>query len=149
MSSINPIIKTQISGALRLHLELRSRGLRAPDALGDLPTVFARAVQNDPEGLMHPRASWAAMTSCLIKLARHEELSADDLAEVPEPHRSHLLGHAAGHRQMCELYERHNRAKDMLSDLLGRIDENDRAAREAAYAIIAMLRGEQAETVEP
>src|SRR5689334_329254 len=46
----------------------------------------------------HLRKSWAAMSACLIKLGRHQDLSADDVKDIPGAHASYLQGHASNRR---------------------------------------------------
>lgn len=96
-------------------------------------------MRTDPDGLAHLRKSWAAMSDCLIRLAKFEEPSPDMLADVPLSHRAYLLGHAALHRQTAEMYRRHQGAKKVVSDLMRGKSHEEKAA---LYRVLEVLRGE-------
>lgn len=92
----------------------------------------------------HLRASWAAMSGCLIKLSKRETLDPNLLAQVPESHRSYLLGHAAMHQQNAEMGRRLRAAEEALGVLMTHQAE---AAKDAVYAVIQVLRGETREVM--
>jgi hypothetical protein len=60
------------------------------------------------------RRAWAAMSGCLIKQGRHEELTDADLANIPDSHWAYLRGNDALRRQCRRDYDRAQRAEDAL-----------------------------------
>ncbi|WP_435601290.1 hypothetical protein [Streptomyces sp. C10-9-1] len=65
------------------------------------PHDFERITQDRA----HLRRTWAALGACLLKQARHEDLTADDLADLPQAHAAILRGHDATRREAARLHQ--------------------------------------------
>lgn len=93
---------------------------------------------------LHLRRSWAAMSGALIRLGNGEEPTADQLADIPDAHRVYLVGHAVRGRHLAELYQKHNRAKELLEEWLRAYGPEGPFTAEtwAAYRVLAFMRGE-------
>jgi hypothetical protein len=103
------------------------------------------------EALFHPevlrlREQAVAVEDALRRLALFQEPTANQLAVVPPEHRVYLMGQAAGHRAMQELYRRHRRVGEMLASWLGRFGSagGDPQVRQVAL-VKAYLDGEAVE----
>jgi hypothetical protein len=64
--------------------------------------------------IAHLRRSWAAISGCLIKQGRHEDLTDADLVDIPTSHRAYLRGHDATRQEAVRQYERATRAEAAL-----------------------------------
>jgi len=86
----------------------------------------------------HLRKAWAAMSGCLFALSRHDEPNPDTLADVPSAHRIYLMGHAASHRQMAEMYRRLKAAQEIVCSLMDDVAEEQKGR---VYEALTALRG--------
>jgi len=126
------------------HFADRIRGLASVDDV--IRSLYADGLLSfgDYGDRAHLRASWAAMSACLIKLSKHEEPDPDLLAQVPSSHRVYLLGQAATHRQNAEMGRRLRVAQSALAALM---DGQSPATRDALFTVIEVLRGEKTDVV--
>lgn len=110
---------------------------------------YALTALNNPE-VLHMRSAWAAMSGALYRLARHEEPTLEQLAEVGPAHATYLLGHHVLHSQVATAYERHQRAVELMSGWVRSFGNEDGLEQQTwqAYRILAFLRGEDLATLD-